>query len=79
MKRKSTKSWVVSYGMFRLVCVSAAEAEAHALSLARRQAADEGLDSDTVALYDLRDRGGDWGACPDGDEGGYYPKIREVK
>jgi hypothetical protein len=54
-------------------------AEEAALVQARMYATADGLDPDTVAIYDLRSRGGDWGACPDGDEGGYYPKIEEME
>jgi hypothetical protein len=28
-----------------------------------------------VGLYDLRDRGGDMGVCPAGDDGAYWPVI----
>lgn len=58
---------------------TAERAEENALAMARVMTQDDGLDPDTVAIYDLRSRGGDWGACPEGDEGGYYPKIKEVE
>jgi len=58
---------------------SAERAEQNALVLARKQAEDDGINPNTVAIYDLRSRGGDWGACPEGDEGGYYPRIEEIE
>lgn len=44
-----------------------------AVEIAREMAGGKEVD-----LYDLRDRGGDCGVCPDGDDGAYYPIIEEV-
>lgn len=31
----------------------------------------------SLGFYDLRDRGGNMGVCPEGDDGGYWPIIEE--
>lgn len=50
------------------------EAEDMAISMAKGRAVAVGDDADSVAIYGDVGRA-PWGACPMGDEGGYYPVI----
>jgi len=52
------------------------EAERAALMMARAMVPTfDG--TDIIRIYDLRSRGGGWGACPEGHDGAYYPVIME--
>jgi hypothetical protein len=53
---------------------NADDAEDAAVEMAVERAFERGDNADSVALYG-GPRCPSWGACPDGDEGGYYPII----
>jgi len=48
-------------------------ASSRCVEMALTQAAEEGIDPETVGVY--RTAGIVAGACPDGDEGGYWPRV----
>lgn len=53
------------------------EAEERALEMAKEIAVSEGIDPDSVDNYDNSWLGGGRGACPEGDDGAYWPYIEE--
>lgn len=55
-------------------CTPWIEAAKICLQMAREQAVAEGIDPDGVELYE---NNGQRGACPDGDDGGFWPVIVE--
>lgn len=48
------------------------------LDLACRRFEEQGGDPGDIQAYNYIPQGGDAGACPVGDEGGYWPRIRIV-
>lgn len=60
-----------------VVLFDARDAEKCAVNMAREIAPWRGDNPDTVAIYGRDGLGGVrlWGACPEGDDGAYYPVI----
>jgi len=54
----------------------ASAAEEMAAEWAREIAGATGDDLETIELYGGPDESDNWGACPDGQSGAYYPMIR---
>jgi hypothetical protein len=50
------------------------DAEEAAVNMGKRRATEEGDDADTVNIYG-EEGVGLWGACPENNDGAYYPVI----